>query len=182
MMMTPPNLSMMQMITVFVIFTLVAIPSAILLKRGGHSPALGASMLCAHSGGDRSLGAGAEGIEQRGLELALTKAKIRDSGQIALLSSTTGWSSTQLPSVRCPSGVIITPGPLRLPSAYTPSNSASATPFCGPVQNPLSRRQAILARPRPGHRFIGLRLGIPDLAGDLFLAMIQLGVGPVGWA
>ena len=38
MMMTPPNLSMMQLVTVFVVFTLVAIPSAILLKRGGHNP------------------------------------------------------------------------------------------------------------------------------------------------
>ena len=36
--MPPPNLTMQQMLIIFVLFTLVAIPSGILLKRSGHNP------------------------------------------------------------------------------------------------------------------------------------------------
>ncbi len=37
-MMTPPNLTTQQMLIIFVLFTLVAIPSGMLLKRSGRNP------------------------------------------------------------------------------------------------------------------------------------------------
>ena len=56
---------------------------------------------------------------------------------MALLSPAMGASSIHSPSTRFPSGVIITPGPLRLPFAYSPSNSASGWPFSVQRKIPL---------------------------------------------
>src|ERR1019366_6233419 len=94
----------------------------------------------------------------------------------------TGSSSAHSPSMRCPSGVIITPNPLRLPFAYSPSNSASGLPFSVQRKTPLPDAKPSLHGPDHVTDSFGWGSGFQTLHG-LFVAVIQPGgVGLSVWA
>src|SRR5712671_5524002 len=94
--------------------------------------------------------------------------------QIVLPSPVRSWSSTHAPSTRLPSGVIKVPCPLRLPFAYSPSNSTSGLPFS--VQRKIPRPDAKPSLHGPDHvtDSSGWGSGFQTLHG-LFVVVIQSG-------
>jgi hypothetical protein len=105
----------------------------------------------------------------------------QERGQIALSSPATGSSFAHSPGIRRPCGVISTPGPLRLPLAYSPSNCASGLPFSVQRKMPLPDAKPSLQSPDHVTDSSGWGWGFQILQG-LLVAVIQPGAGSSAWA